>query len=166
MYQGCKRCGKGSHPRQTCPARDVACFCCNRRGHYSSHCLSNTVAELTQNLSELTAHSGDPYPETFDKYLNTVESARKEMWIIAIKINGQPVLVKVDTHSLIGFDMEFLKYCYTIGESRDITLRSWPETTKGFRAEVSHHHLPRTILQSEHLHCQRLEEQSPGFTSY
>ena len=97
MHQGCKRCGKGSHPRQTCPARDVACFRCNRRGHYSSHCLSNTVAELTQNLSELTAHSGNPYPETFDKYLNTVESARKEMWIITIKVNGQSVLVKVDT---------------------------------------------------------------------
>ena len=29
-HQNCKRCGKGSHPRQSCPARDVSCYRCNR----------------------------------------------------------------------------------------------------------------------------------------
>ena len=65
-HQVCKRCGKGSLPWQSCLARDMVCFCCNRRGHYSSQCLSNTVAEVARNLSELTAQSDDPYPETFD----------------------------------------------------------------------------------------------------
>ena len=32
-----------------------------------------------------------------DRYLNTIESARKETWIITININGQPVSVKADT---------------------------------------------------------------------
>ena len=27
----CKRCGKGSHPHQSCPARDAVCFQCNRK---------------------------------------------------------------------------------------------------------------------------------------
>ena len=26
----CRRCGSGSHPRQSCPARDATCFRCNR----------------------------------------------------------------------------------------------------------------------------------------
>ena len=95
VQQGCKRCGRGSHPRQSCPARDV-CFHCNSRGHYSSQCLSNTVAEPTRNLSELTAQPDDPYP---DRYLNTVESISEEAWIISIEINGQPVSVKVDTEA-------------------------------------------------------------------
>ena len=45
--RSCRRCGKGSHPQQSCPARDITCFQCNRRGHYSTQCQSTTVAELT-----------------------------------------------------------------------------------------------------------------------
>ena len=97
--QVCRRCGKGSHPRQSCPARDMVCFRCNRRGHYSSQCLSNTVAKVAKNLSELATQSDNPQPETFDRYLNTVESTRAETWIITVEINGQPVSVKVDTRT-------------------------------------------------------------------
>ena len=32
----CRRCGSGIHPRNLCPAKEVTCFRCNRRGHYSS----------------------------------------------------------------------------------------------------------------------------------
>ena len=49
-----RRCGRGSHSRQTCPAQDTTCFCCNRKDHYSSQCLSTTAAEPKWNLSELT----------------------------------------------------------------------------------------------------------------
>ena len=94
VQQCCKRCGRGSHPQQSFPAPNVVCFHCNRRGHYSSQCLSNTVAKPTRNLSELTAQPDDPYP---DRYLNRVESISEEAWIITIEINGQPVSVKVDT---------------------------------------------------------------------
>ena len=39
----CRRCGKSSHPRQLYPAKDVTCFRCNRKDHYSMQCLSKTV---------------------------------------------------------------------------------------------------------------------------
>ena len=39
-----RRCGTGAHPRQSCPAKDVTCFRCNRRG---SQCLSNTIATIS-----------------------------------------------------------------------------------------------------------------------
>ena len=32
--KACRRCGKSSHPRQSCPARDATCFRCNRKGHF------------------------------------------------------------------------------------------------------------------------------------
>ena len=43
VLQTCRRCGKGSHPRQEYPAREVICFRCNRRGHFGNQCLSSTV---------------------------------------------------------------------------------------------------------------------------
>ena len=94
-----RRCGKGSHLQQSCPARDMFCFHCNRRGHNSSQCLSNTVAEVAKNLNELAIQSNNPQPETFDRYLKTVESTRAETWIITVEINCQPVSVKVDTRT-------------------------------------------------------------------
>ena len=49
----CRRCGRGAHPRQSCPAKDAICFRCNRRGHYSSQCLSNTVAMISTEPGQL-----------------------------------------------------------------------------------------------------------------
>lgn len=36
----CRRCRKSSHSWQLCPAKVTTCFCCNRKSHYGSHCLS------------------------------------------------------------------------------------------------------------------------------
>ena len=36
----CRQCGKSSHPRQLCPARDATCFRCNRKGHYGARSVS------------------------------------------------------------------------------------------------------------------------------
>ena len=43
----CSRCGK-SHTRDYCPARDVTCFKCNRRGHFGKMCFSKTVATISE----------------------------------------------------------------------------------------------------------------------
>ena len=48
----CRRCGKSSHPRQSCPARDATCFYCNRKGHFGAQCLSKTVAEIADSQQE------------------------------------------------------------------------------------------------------------------
>ena len=40
----CSRCGRGSHPRDKCPAKDAVCHKC---GHYSSQCFSKKVSEVT-----------------------------------------------------------------------------------------------------------------------
>ena len=46
----CRRCGKTSHPRQSCPAKEATCFRCNRKGHFGYQCLSKTVAEVANQL--------------------------------------------------------------------------------------------------------------------
>lgn len=50
----CRRCGKASYPRQSCPAKVAICRQCNRKGHFAAQCLSKTVAELTESLQEST----------------------------------------------------------------------------------------------------------------
>ena len=47
--QTCIRCGSHSHPREPCPAKDVTCHRCQKRGHYSSKRLTKVqISELTQ----------------------------------------------------------------------------------------------------------------------
>jgi len=55
--QNCRRCGKSSHPRQSCPVKGILCYRCNRKGHYSSQCLSNTVAPQPRGVHELSRQS-------------------------------------------------------------------------------------------------------------
>ena len=43
----CTRCGKGSHPRDRCPAKEATCHRCSKKGHYSSQCLTKRVSEVT-----------------------------------------------------------------------------------------------------------------------
>jgi len=79
----CRGCGSGTHPRQSCPAKDAICFRCNRRGHYSSQCLCNTIANVT-------ATPGQPLPEHIQqhediRYLDTIDNARGNVWEVHVK---------------------------------------------------------------------------------
>ena len=75
--QICRRCGKNSHPRQLCPAKEVLCYCCNRKGHYSSQCLSNTDTPQTRGIHELSSQSDHSQLEIPDKYLDTAEGSKR-----------------------------------------------------------------------------------------
>ena len=53
--QKCTRCGKTpSHSRQQCPARDVICHRCHKKGHYQSMCrtIPRQVQTITSEASE------------------------------------------------------------------------------------------------------------------
>jgi len=95
--QNCRRCGKISHPRQLCPAKDVLCYRCNRKGHYGSQCLSITVAPQPKGVHELSRQLEQSESETSDRYLDTVVGNKKNMWSITIRLQGKPIVVKVDT---------------------------------------------------------------------
>ena len=83
------RCGRDSHPRERCPAKDVICHRCQRKGHFSSQCLSKArVSELKQDLSLDTAFLGavDPQPSTTARYITLV-------------LNGHDTRFKMDTEA-------------------------------------------------------------------
>ena len=80
----CKRCGK-NHQSGTdnCPAKDAQCFRCNRKGHFSSQCLSKTVAATESRIDAA--------------YLDVVQSDSEQGWSATVQVTGIPVLFKLDT---------------------------------------------------------------------
>ena len=94
----CRRCGKASHPKQSCPARDAICFKCNRKGHFGAQCLSTTVAEITDSLQDTTLtdfSDGDLYSDTI--YLRAVNRNGDKQWNIEVLVEKHLVTFKVDT---------------------------------------------------------------------
>lgn len=95
----CKRCGKGSHPCQLYPARDATCYCFNRKGHYSSKCLSRTMGEVTTLIQQPNIHSlqedNDLYSDTI--YLNAVNNTNDKQWHVTMLVETNSVSFKVDT---------------------------------------------------------------------
>lgn len=95
----CKRCRKGSHSCQLCPARDATCYRCNRKGHYSSKCLSRTMGEVTTPMQQPNVHSlqedNDLYSDTI--YLNAVNNTNDKQWRVTVLVENNLVSFKVDT---------------------------------------------------------------------
>ena len=81
--QYCKRCGKGQHPKEKCPARDASCHRCHRKRHYSSRCLSKSISELEASLD--TA------------FLNSLSDQTETSWQAKIELEGIKTTFKLDT---------------------------------------------------------------------
>ena len=82
----CKRCGKSCHqPGTQCPTKETMCYRCNRKGHYSSQCMSKTIAAVTEetNLDGL--------------FLGAVETTTEKSWSTTVTLGGQTVQFKLDT---------------------------------------------------------------------
>ena len=90
----CRCCGKDSHPRHLCPAKEALCFRCNRKGHFSGQCLSNTVAGNTRSLQEMTSEAHGP--TTNVAYLDTLDGP-SNVWEIDVNVRDKTVTFKVDT---------------------------------------------------------------------
>ena len=62
------------------------CFKCNRRGHYSLHCQSTTVAMISAEPRQfLIEHMHQHYADT--AYLNTVESTKENIWEVKVTVD-------------------------------------------------------------------------------
>ena len=85
--QKCTRCGKGPHSCGVCPTKEAICHKCKKKGHYSAHCFSKGVAEISSQL--ISNHN--------ITYLNTIGSGSHASWKATIKVNKQMVTFKLDT---------------------------------------------------------------------
>ena len=81
----CTRYGKSPHTHDKCPAKDVMCQRCQKKGHYSDQCFSKRVGEIT----------ADADADSF--FLDTVSSNHTSSWTTEIQFDEHATIFKVDT---------------------------------------------------------------------
>ena len=84
--KNCGRCGKGQHQQDQCPARDVECHRCHKKGHYSSLCYSKSVSEIASSEECLDT-----------AFLNTLQKGKESCWRAKIQLCGKETMFKLDT---------------------------------------------------------------------
>jgi len=78
--------------------KDVTCFKCQKRGHFSSQCFSKDKAgqhsmDVDSSVSADSTHSN--YDLT--TFLDGIHSGNKAVWTATLKVNHQEVVFKLDT---------------------------------------------------------------------
>lgn len=85
----CTRCGNKPHQRRDqCPAREVECHHCKKKGHFSSQCRTKDVHDLA---------SQPPEEEEDLSYLTAVGCEKESSWSINTTVNSKQIKFKVDT---------------------------------------------------------------------
>ena len=81
----CTRCGRPRHQRgEKCPAAEVICHRCNKKGHFKAQCFSKNVSSANE-VSLETA------------YLDTMTTGQQSSWTAKVKIEGKDIQFKLDT---------------------------------------------------------------------
>ena len=89
----CGWCGKSPpHKKQQCPAKDMVCHKCNKRGHFQSVCRS------VHELHAETDSDADSDSKRDSPFLGVVTSKEEgSPWSITISVDEQPVEFEIDT---------------------------------------------------------------------
>jgi len=85
------------HPRDKCPARDATCHRCNRKGHYSSQCLSKTVFAASQEDMAFQQDSIISDEPVANHYLDAIRTSQESSWSVKLHVDSQEVTFKIDT---------------------------------------------------------------------
>ena len=94
----CSRCGRGPHPRPSCPARDAIGRKCKKRGHFQLQCLTKTVAEVAETNTGLTQDTTSPDSAYDMSYLDVVSTGESgTSWSATVTVNGYEMPFKLDT---------------------------------------------------------------------
>ena len=83
--KACTRFGKGTHPRNKCPAKDATCHRCQSKGHYGAMCYAKTVKTAAAVMGEASTDTA---------FLDTMTSGCANTWFTPIH---QETLFKLDT---------------------------------------------------------------------
>ena len=81
----CTRCGKhAAHDRQHCPAKDVTCWKCGKRGHYQAVCRSARVSQV------------DTHTDLSEAFLGAIGDTATNPWSVTIDVNGTAIELNID----------------------------------------------------------------------
>lgn len=87
VRQTCYRCGKSpGHAKAQCPARDITCHTCGKRGHYSKVCKSSKTVHVVE------TDCNDDAP----LFLGSVD-AGLDPWYADLTVRNHKVRFKIDT---------------------------------------------------------------------
>lgn len=89
----CGRCGRrNKHSWKDCPARDVQCRKCQKKGHFAAVCRSGEAAGLREVTEDQCGRHSDEC-----LFLGEVDTERSEPWMEKVKLNGESFYFKLDT---------------------------------------------------------------------
>ena len=93
----CSRCGK-THQRNQCPAKDMVCYKCHRRGHFGKLCFSKTIAAVSEETPTDIQSETSEEPSDYN-FLDVVssQSSTTTAWHIRANVNDREVVFKIDT---------------------------------------------------------------------
>ncbi len=93
---GCGRCGDlKKHHWKDCPARDVDCRKCHRRGHFAKKCKSSG------GVNDITERQMETKEERDFVFLGKMYPQENDGWIESIKLNGVSTVFKLDTGAAV-----------------------------------------------------------------
>ena len=94
----CSRCGGHPHPLDKCPAREAVCYRCQKRGHYSARCFSNSVPKIAGVATDVVeAAEDEPEPTAYLDVGAVNTESRGNSWTTTIRINKADLTFKLDT---------------------------------------------------------------------
>lgn len=93
----CMWCVGEQHKRQSCPAKDVTCNCCRKRGHFQAVCLSKKQASKRSSVNEVADLEEVEVP-----FLGEVYSSDADFWTAVVKVDGHEARFKLDTGAAVS----------------------------------------------------------------
>lgn len=97
----CGNCGRPQHRnREECPAKDVECHACSRRGHYRRMCRASKGKRKTVNTLRVDSESTDEdYPQSDLLHVRTINTGEQieEDWLTTLKVGRSYLKFQIDT---------------------------------------------------------------------
>jgi uncharacterized protein (DUF427 family) len=101
QHTSCKWCGRQpAHQRTSCPAKDVTCNNCLKKGHFAKVCQSSAAAGNIKSIFAQPASDAIFEDDTYDAlFLNTLsDSSATDVWRADIIVDGKAsISFKLDT---------------------------------------------------------------------
>ena len=90
-------CGGQQHKQQSCPAKDITCNSCHRRGHFQAVCLSKKQTAKCKSVNEVADLEEGEVP-----FLGEVCSREADFWATIVKVDGHETYFKLDTRAAVS----------------------------------------------------------------
>lgn len=106
-WNPCYRCGK-LHDCRSCPAKDMICHGCQKKGHVRKMCKSRkekashskwSVNKVENEYCDTTDEQGDPLEGVYDLFSLDQKGSSPEPYCVQLTVNGQEIPFEIDTGS-------------------------------------------------------------------